>query len=126
MKNSKQRDLVLKTLQENPVHPTAEYLYSIIKKEMPSISLATVYRNLNLLAENNIIKKIEALDGSRHFDHNLYQHHHFICIKCNKVYDVAHDVMPNLNEKSLKDRGLQVLDYDLSLRGICYNCQQKH
>ena len=57
MNYSRQREVILETLKENVVHPTAEYLYSILKEKEPNISLATLYRNLNQLAENDIIKK---------------------------------------------------------------------
>ena len=58
MRYSKQRELILQTLQKNAIHPSAEQLYELIKREEPAISLATVYRNLNLLAQQKIIKKI--------------------------------------------------------------------
>ena len=66
MKYSRQRELILKTLKENCIHPTAEQLYELIRREEPTVSLATVYRNLNLLAENGMVKKIEGLDGTAH------------------------------------------------------------
>ena len=59
MKYSRQRELILKTLKENCIHPTAEQLYELIRREEPTVSLATVYRNLNLLAENGMVKKID-------------------------------------------------------------------
>ena len=114
MKYSKQRELILKTLQENVIHPTADEIYNIARKEMPSLSLATVYRNLNQLAENNVIRKIESLDGSVHFDHNLCNHYHFICTKCHKVYDVPYDVAPDLADKVLAKTGLLVENFDIS------------
>ena len=83
MKYSKQRELVLQTLQQNVVHPTADYIYAVLHKEYPSISLATVYRNLNQLAEMNVIRKIVGLDASTRYDHNTHKHYHFICSKCN-------------------------------------------
>ena len=79
MKYSRQRELILKTLKENCIHPTAEQLYELIRREEPTVSLATVYRNLNLLAENGMVKKIEGLDGTAHFDHQTFDHYHFIC-----------------------------------------------
>ena len=87
MKYSRQRELILKTLKENCIHPTAEQLYELIRREEPTVSLATVYRNLNLLAENGMVKKIEGLDGTAHFDHQTFDHYHFICTKCNRVID---------------------------------------
>ena len=61
MKYSRQRDLILKALRENVVHPTADFIYTVLKEKEPNLSLATVYRNLNLLANEGIIRKIEGL-----------------------------------------------------------------
>lgn len=124
MKYSKQRELILNTLRENMVHPTADYIYEVLKKELPSISLATVYRNLNQLAALGLIKKIEGLDGSVHFDHNLSNHYHFICTKCNKVYDVPYDVAPDLADKVSAQTGLIIENYDISFKGICPKCHK--
>ena len=125
MKYSKQRELVLKTLQENICHPTAEHIYALLKKELPSISLATVYRNLNQLAANGMVKKIEGLDGLIHFDHNLSKHYHFVCTKCNKVYDVPYDVAPDLGKNVSAKTGLIIENYDITFKGICPECHKK-
>ena len=82
MNYSRQREIILETLKKNVVHPTAEYLYGILQEKAPNISLATLYRNLNQLAENGIIKKIDGLEAPSHFDHNTHEHFHFICDKC--------------------------------------------
>lgn len=124
MKYSKQRELILKTLQENVIHPTADEIYAIARKEMPTLSLATVYRNLNQLAESGIIHRINGLDGSVHFDHNLCKHYHFICTECNKVYDVEYDIAPDLADKVLAETGLFVESVDISLKGICPDCKK--
>ena len=90
MKYSKQRDLIFEILRENPIHPTADQIYSMIKTIDPKISLATIYRNLNLLADYGIIKKLDGPDGIAHFDHNTHNHYHFFCTECNKVHDVPY------------------------------------
>ena len=126
MKYSKQREHILKTLRENVIHPTADEIYALARKGMPSLSLATVYRNLNQLAENGIIRRIDGLDGSVHFDHNLCKHYHFICTKCNKGYDVAYDIAPDLADKVLAETGLFVESFDISLKGICPNCKKNN
>lgn len=126
MKYSKQRELVLKTLRENVVHPTADFLYEILRKELPSISLGTVYRNLNQLVESGMIRRIDGLDGCVHFDHNLNSHYHFICTKCNKVYDVPYDVAPEIADKVMQKTGLIVESYDISFKGICPECHKKN
>lgn len=123
MKYSRQRELVLRALRENIVHPTADYIHTILKKELPSISLATVYRNLNLLADCGEILKINGLDGAVHFDYNTHKHYHFICTKCNKVYDVPEDVAPNIRNNVNEQTGLTVLSSDITFKGICRDCQ---
>lgn len=120
MKYSKQRELIYKKLKANPIHPTAEEVYLQLKPEYPAISLATVYRNLNKLAQNNTIKKIQGLDASDRFDHNTHEHYHFICEKCHRVYDVDLELLSYINDKV---SNYNVKSFDLLLKGICNNCK---
>ncbi len=124
MNYSRQRDLILKTLQENAVHPTADCVYELLKKKEPNISLATVYRNLNLLADKGIIRRISGLDGIARFDHNTHKHYHFICSKCHKVYDVPYDVAPDLPARVAAETGLEVESCQVSFKGLCGECQK--
>lgn len=125
MRYSKQRELILQTLQKNAIHPSAEQLYELIKREEPAISLATVYRNLNLLAQQKIIKKIDGLEETSHFDHNICPHHHFFCKKCKRIFDINIDIIPNKIDEFLQKDGMNVEEYEVSFRGICANCQNK-
>lgn len=122
MNYSKQRDIILETLKENVVHPTADYLYNIIKEKGLGISLATLYRNLNLLADNGIIKKIDGLETSSHFDHNTHEHYHFICEKCGKVFDIPVEVAPDIALKTAQSTGFEVKSCDVAIRGVCNEC----
>ncbi len=123
MNYSRQREIILETLKNNAVHPTAEYLYSILEKEQGNTSLATLYRNLNLLAAHGIIKKIDGLEPSSHFDHNTHEHYHFICDKCKKVFDVSADVAPELPLKAGLEIGADITSCDVIFHGICKNCK---
>ena len=105
MNYSRQREIILETLKSNVVHPTAEYLYAILKAKAPNISLATLYRNLNQLADNGVIKKIDGLEAPSHYDHNTHEHYHFICDECKRVFDVSSDVAPNIVQKTEEDQG---------------------
>ena len=126
MKYSKQRQLILKTLEKNVVHPTAEYIYELVKKELPTISLATVYRNLNLLADNKIIKKIDGLSDSTHYDHNTHKHYHFLCTKCNKIFDIDEATIGNIVNKVEENTNFKITQHEVSLKGICHECQTQH
>ena len=81
IKNTAQRDAILKYLKLHKNHPTAQQVYDGIKKELPHISLATVYRNLNIMAKDGKVLKIE-INKEQHFDGNACTHQHFVCKKC--------------------------------------------
>jgi len=123
MKYSKQRELILQALHDTTVHPTAEQLYAMIRVTEPTISLATVYRNLNLLAENGIIKKFSDKNGIFHFDHCTHNHFHFICSKCNRVHDISYTFTPDPAAAISAQTGLEVESYDILFHGICSNCK---
>lgn len=125
MNYSRQREIILETLQANVVHPTAEYLYAVLKAKAPNISLATLYRNLNQLADNGVIKKIDGLEAPSHYDHNTYEHYHFICDECKRVFDVSSDVAPDIVRKTEEETGFIVKKHDIIFNGICRDCLEK-
>lgn len=124
MNYSKQREIILNTLKENVVHPTAEYLYAKIQEKDPKISLATLYRNLNQLTENGIIKKIDGLETSSHYDHNTHEHYHFICTKCRRVFDIDAEVAPELIRRTEEKTDFLIENHDIVFSGICKDCRQ--
>ncbi len=125
MNYSKQRELIHNTLKENVVHPSAEYIYNILRKTHPTISLATVYRNLNKLSEIGEIKKIEGLEDSDHFDHNTHDHYHVLCVECNKILDIPAEVAPNVAQKAEEFSKYKIISHEIVFRGICPECQSR-
>lgn len=88
LKYSRQREAIKNFLSSNYDHPTAETIYTNLKKDFPNISLGTVYRNLSLLSEIGEIRKLSTGIGPDRFDGNLAPHHHFICNCCNRIMDL--------------------------------------
>lgn len=122
---SKQRELIYQCLMETHEHPTAEMLYNWLKPENPSLSLGTVYRNLNLLADEGIITRMPF--PVERYDANNEPHPHFRCRKCGAVYDledVEYDA--SLDEKIGVLSGHQVDRHDLVFSGICTHCATRH
>ena len=122
---SKQRELIYQCLMETHEHPTAEMLYNWLKPENPSLSLGTVYRNLNLLADEGIITRMPF--PVERYDANTEPHPHFRCRKCGAVYDledVEYDA--SLDEKIGVLSGHQVDRHDLVFSGICPHCATRH
>jgi len=68
MKYSRQRELIFETVIQNPVHPTADDIYSLVRTKLPNVSLGTVYRNLNLLSEQGDLYRIQLPNVSDRFD----------------------------------------------------------
>ncbi len=121
IKNTIQRDAILKYLKQNKNHPTAQEVYDVIKKEMPHISLATVYRNLNLMAKDGLILKIE-INKEQHFDGNACSHQHFICKKCGKIFDLFNEKITKYVIKQSKVKGFKIECANIMLSGYCKNC----
>ena len=123
---TKQRKAILRILKNTTSHPTADWIYEKVRKEIPNISLGTVYRNLNVLAENG---KISVLDyGSNHsrYDGKPGHHYHFRCEKCGEVYDLEMDLSVNLNNKVSTQTKFVAHSHRLEFSGICPECQQKN
>lgn len=125
MKNTIQKLKVLEYLKFHKNHPSAEEIYQEIKKEIPTITLATVYRILNNLVENGKVIKIE-FNNKSFFDLSEESHYHFICVNCKNIYDIYDYELKNLIEKSLKSRieNRNISGYSLIFYGMCENCKK--
>lgn len=87
-KFTKQKKAILSTLRETASHPTAEWIHQQTKKDIPSIGLATVYRNLKSLERSQLIQSIKTGDNKEHYDGDTSPHAHLYCTKCNSVTDI--------------------------------------
>ena len=92
LKYSRQRESIKVCLQGRKDHPTADMLYTDVRKEFPNISLGTVYRNLNLLTDIGEAIKISTPDGGDRFDGTVQPHNHFLCTKCGRFLDLELDM----------------------------------
>lgn len=120
MKYSRQRELIYNTLAANKIHPSADEIYNMLKGDNPSLSLATVYRNLNQLAENNEILKVQIPGQKDRFDCDAHEHYHFVCNKCGCVYDIEKHSLPAPLSGTIE--GHSITSFDLTINGICKNC----
>ena len=123
-RNTIQRALVLEAVNALQCHATADEVYEAIVKEHPTVSKATVYRNLNLLSEMGEIHKMEIPAGPDRFDHRCHDHCHVRCEKCGRVFDVDMEYVSGL-EKGIRDtHGFAFTGYDILFRGICPDCRK--
>ncbi len=125
MKYSKQRDALLTLLKSTRSHPSADWLYTELKKEFPNISLGTVYRNLALLADNGSILKIATSSQKEHFDGFTNPHYHFVCNACDSIYDVELDNTGFLDKSVEQELGAEVDSHSLVFYGVCSECKKR-
>ncbi len=123
-KRSKEKQAILQFLRTTVSHPTADIVYSEMRKEIPNISLGTVYRNLRLLRDEGEIIELELAGNLSRFDGNTRPHYHFRCEKCGRVFDLEEGVDTSLNERVALKTGFMVSNHILEFRGLCRECQQ--
>lgn len=121
-----QKDLVRNAVSEMKKHVAANEVYDFIKERYPTIGKGTVYRNLDILAEEGELRKIEVPDGPNRFDFILKKHYHVRCVKCGEISDVDMDVISDLLERIHNTHGIEFLDYDILFKGICLKCKEKN
>ena len=125
-KYSRQRESIKENLKNRKDHPTANMVYADVRKIYPNISLGTVYRNLSLLAEQGVLRKIVDEDGVIHFDYDTSPHNHFICRKCGCVIDIADSGKAVEMEKlrALADEVFEgsVEECSILFTGLCKKC----
>lgn len=125
LKKSRQRDAILANLQGRCDHPTADMIYMDIRKEIPNISLGTVYRNLSLLADCGMILKLSIDGKAERFDCCTKSHYHFICQECGEVKDLSIDISTMLNETAQAGFSGLITGHNATFYGLCPNCLKK-
>ena len=123
LKYSKQRESIMNFLVTRYDHPTAETVYLNIRKEFPNISLGTVYRNLNLLAEIGEIQKLSPGIGPDRFDGNPAPHYHFICRHCGCVMDLTVSGLDHINILAGQDFDGEIEGHITYFYGSCPSCK---
>ncbi len=120
---TKQRKAILRVLKNTTIHPTADWIYEQVKKEIPNISLGTIYRNLNVLAKNKDIMVLDYGSTYSRYDGNPENHYHFHCKKCEQVFDLELPCFHDLNEKVNEDTNFKAENHRLEFYGFCPDCR---
>ncbi|HHT69509.1 MAG TPA: transcriptional repressor, partial [Firmicutes bacterium] len=106
-------------------HPTADWVYQEVRKEMPHVSLGTIYRNLRTLSEHGEIRELAYGSNHSRFDANPHSHYHFVCDSCGAIEDLEMPTFQELNDKVEKLGDYQVLNHRLEFYGICPDCARE-
>lgn len=122
-KLTEQRRIIIKAFIESPSHHTAQEIFDLVKGKCKDINFSTIYRNLELLCDLEIIDKLQIESGISHYElTGLTQHHHIICKKCGEMKEI--DICPfsSLGEEQLTALGFKSIDHKFEIYGYCSKC----
>jgi len=118
-----QRLAIVNILAGSEGHPSAENIHDQLKKDFPTMSLATVYRNILLIKSLGEVLELGFPDGSNRYDgNNPNPHPHLICIKCKKIVDPDLDSLDNMKKELERETDFKILNHRLDFFGICSDC----
>ena len=123
-RKSTQRDTILRVVKNTSSHPGADWVYEQVRKEIPNISMGTVYRNLRLLAQSGEIRQLDIAGSLSRFDGNSDNHYHFRCEKCGRLFDLDEPVDRSIEDRVARKTGFKVTTHHLELIGLCPDCQE--
>ena len=123
-----QRQVILRVFMNNRgSHLSAEDVYSMVKRHNPDVGLATVYRTLDLLADLEVLQKMDFGDGKARFELNdteAHHHHHLICLNCGKVEEFDADLLERLEASIEEKTGFEIINHRLKFFGYCTDCKR--
>jgi Fur family peroxide stress response transcriptional regulator len=117
-----QRMVIYKALASTTAHPTPEAIYEQVKREIPAISLGTVYKNIRTFTDAGLLREVSVLHDSLRLDANLGDHHHLVCVRCKAIFDVPEtEVTPVQLREPLPD-GFRLERCSVLFLGVCAQC----
>jgi Fur family ferric uptake transcriptional regulator len=120
---TRQRRVILEELRKAKTHPSADEIYTRVRKRLPRISLGTIYRNLELLSASGEVKRIDSGSHVKRFDGRADDHYHIRCLKCDRLVDTVFYPGVDLDECVKGVTDFTIIGHKLEFVGICPNCQ---
>ena len=121
VRHSDTRDRILEYLRSTKAHPSAETIYNALKPTMPTLSLKTVYTNLNFFEEYGQAIRVANVNGVERYDANCEDHVHFVCDECGAVIDIM-DADIKKAKKACQVGQAKIKSIQIVLHGTCENC----
>jgi len=119
-----QRQVLYEVMKSMHGHPSPEEVYARVKKKVPAISLATVYKNIHLFVESGVFREVSMHHGSQRVEMNREPHHHMVCSKCKGITDLGEKELGLVMTPTRLPGGFLVERYAVDVIGICAKCQQ--
>lgn len=120
-----QRLAIYDMLKNTKSHPSIDMIYNSLKDNFPTMSLATVYKTVDMLKKLNLVQELNVGEGSFRYDANVASHPHVICYKCHRVDDLEDANFDDLIEKVNKLTDYDIKNQKLYFYGYCPQCKGK-
>ena len=119
-----QRKLLLELIEQAGGHLDADELYRRAREREPAISLSTVYRNLKLFKELDLIDERHFAEEHHHFEAKaIGEHHHLVCLGCGEVIEFESPLMKRMKRQLSRQKGFVVTDVEVRMMGYCARCR---
>ncbi len=125
LRMTRQRQGILEELRKTDTHPSADEIFSRVRRHMPRISLGTVYRNLEILSELGEIQTIEMAGSLKRFDGIAENHYHIRCLICDRLVDAPLTVSAELENAVQAQTDFRICGHKLEFTGICPDCRRR-
>ena len=122
LRRSYQRERIYEYLSRSCEHPSAETVYNALRPEIPGLSLGTVYRNLRLLEELGMVRRVTAVQGGERYDAICRDHLHFYCNGCGTLHDVQDIDAEEIRAAIPLEGGYRFDKLELTITGLCPDC----
>lgn len=120
-----QRHAILSYLLASKNHPSVDEIYKSLGKQFPSMSVATIYNNLKVFLEVNLVRELTYGDGASRYDAVMSDHYHAICEKCGSIKDFEFTPLYEVERLAAEATGYIVSRHRLEVYGICSECEKK-
>ena len=120
-----QRLVIFEALENMPGHPSPEEVYLRVRREIPSVSLATVYKNIHLFIESGIFCEVSVHHGTLRVETNKKPHHHLVCRACRSITDIGREELGLSWPIGRLPGGFSIERYAVDVMGVCAECQAK-
>lgn len=120
-----QRQVIYETVTSLPGHPSPEAIYEAVRKKIPSISLATIYKNIHTFLDSGLLREVSLHYGSLRLETEARPHHHLVCVGCKSIMDLEEDRLGQVQLRHKLPNGFQVQRIAVDILGLCAACSAK-
>ena len=124
-KATTQRIAICRFVLHSREHPSAQRIYDEVKKVHPTVSLATVYKTLQILREQDLIQELDLPESKARFDSFMGPHINIVCLQCGNIQDFSDNIAREMVERVTTKADFTRTGQRIDIYGICKTCRSR-